>query len=292
MPADQDELCIRPPWRDELPRLKSLLRQESVNPPGGRPLVLVARDPERLVGAAVLTAAGQTGILACRLRPRVILDGRAAPFIDAVIYLAREEGLTRLQIAVPPSSPERSFWEEQGFEFFASREQWQIGLGGVKARLERLERRREIRPEWLARALSEADRAGLDSWLESHQAANTATVDSQPTPGASVLRPDLSTVIEEHGRLLAALLVRERGGAVCHVDLLTVTPEIRGGVSLLCEKLLRRSTREMLRQGYGAVTATIVRPDEIAARNLANRCGGKVTGKTLLLTRKLQASDA
>lgn len=286
MSTDHDPLTIRPPWADELPRVKAFLRDEPLGGRAWRLFTLVASAPERLVGVAALHAVGETGDLRFRLRPRIQQEGRGGEFLAAVLASARQQGLKRLCARTAPGSPPEQFLLAHGFELTKAEEVWRLDLAAVLARVERV-CRAQAKLAWVIRAPVADDFAKFGRLADSSGPAVRLRLETAGKPGESDFDLELSTIIDSPGRLLAALMVRGGNGLNCRAALCAVARGAGGLPGRLAAPLIQRSVRAAIEQGYGTALCSLDPLHEVTARNLARRSGGELVSCARLLASEL-----
>jgi N-acetylglutamate synthase-like GNAT family acetyltransferase len=137
---DVPTLQVRPPWPDELPRIKQFLKGQRSPQETLYPAVLVAPAPERIVGAAALghTTGSSAGRFYSKFRPRIHQSTFCGPLVAYTESKARELGCTELISESDDSPKDERFFSELGFANVKTEELWLLELRKIMARVEKL----------------------------------------------------------------------------------------------------------------------------------------------------------
>jgi GNAT superfamily N-acetyltransferase len=287
MPAEHESLAVRPPWADELPRLKPFFRDEPLVGPW-RLFTLVAPNPERILGAAALKAVGERVELRCQLRPRAQSEGRGKTLLEAALASARESGLKRVTSRPPAGSPQEKFLRAHGFIEFEAEEIWRVDLAALKNRLEPLTVRIQKSSDYSIRAPGEKDLPKLTALFGSHRLGSAAQICVRSTTNPGGFDNEISSVIEDSsGRLLAALLGRGSNSLNCRATLCATANNAPWASGSLFATVLQRGISEARAQGYLTVSFTVNPARDISLRNLARRANGALMRTVHLLAYEL-----
>lgn len=285
---------VRAPWPDELDRLGELLDTESFHTsPHLR--VLVAADPERLVGAAALEPKGGAGTasrLHLRIRPRFLEATAAASLIDAAASLARVHGLLPVEIHDRRERLPGRLLEEAGFRLHRTEQVWEMPTAAlhrrVKAvlpssvrRLERLGRIWQGPPagehvEAMARLLRDHGLAGeVGIGFEDDP---PSAPDGQRAREKAIERFDraLSHVVAINGTVAAVLLIQDAGASRCFAKYRAVAPEFLAHSAAINPSLMNGPLEVFPSRGITRIllTAQVGRQDETV--QMARRSGGRL----------------
>jgi GNAT superfamily N-acetyltransferase len=273
---------IRPPWPDEIPRLKGFLRGAfRLAPEGTRVLVLGARDPERLLGAAVFSpSAGETAPTmftgSLGLRPRALAAGHGSLLLRRVVEEVRKLQGRRLAFAAASRDAVGTLLESEGFSCSRTEEFWRLDLARIQARLERIAARFRLDASLRVRAARMEDRDPLIPLVTHYGLCEAHKIQFQDARCAHEGGYDcgLSSVVEHKGRIVGALLIRGSGGLTGHADVRAVAGEYLQKSGQLNFLLLQRSVSAALREGYQNSTLTVNPGRDAETRALAMRSGG------------------
>jgi hypothetical protein len=100
--------------------------------------------------------------------------------------------------------------------------------------------------------------------------------------GENTFDLELSTVVDSPGRLLAALMVKGGSGLNCQAEICAVARDAGGFRGRLAARMLQRSVRAAIEQGYVTASCSLDPAREVAARNLARRSGGVLVNSARL----------
>ncbi|MBX3743869.1 MAG: hypothetical protein KF833_01040 [Verrucomicrobiae bacterium] len=283
---------MRAPWPDELDRLGDLLDTEGFRtPPHLR--VLVAADPERLVGAAALepgAGTGAAGRLQLRIRPRFLEAPAAASLIDAAATMARVHGHLPLEIQDRRERLPGRLLEQAGFVLHRTEQVWEMPTAGLHRRVKavlpssvrRLERLGTVwhgipaneHVEAMARLLRDHGLAGEAGIGFEDEAASAP--DGRPAGGNAIERFDraLSHVVFVNGVLAGVVLIQDIGASRCFTKYRAVAREYLAHSAAINPTLMNGPLEVFPTRGITRVllTAQVGRQDETA--QMARRSGG------------------
>ncbi|MGJ3241661.1 MAG: hypothetical protein ACFE0O_01710 [Opitutales bacterium] len=287
---------IRPPFNDELPQLRHFLGGHVKLGQRGYPMVLSATNPDRLVGAGLLSlaerefeqaAAPATGSLHIRVLPAFLDSPQTSNLLDALSRTAREQGLAALFVESQQDHPLNPFFEQQGFVVTKEEELWQVELETVNARIQPVARRMGQPRDWTVRGLEPRDIDSLKTMARHYQFISEEEIEIAAEPGQPGYDQTLSTVIRQGSTVLAALLINASASTHFHTRIRMVEPEklnLSGRLNVL---LLARTVPEGIRAGYTATTLTFQRKREPETLNLAKRSGGRCLRQVVVLRKTL-----
>lgn len=283
-------LTVRPPWPDEISRLKAFLAGSLQGAKAVHLLVLVAADPERIVGAAAVRETTEgvkdgSAEIALKARPRQLENGGARMLMDAVLDKALTLGYKKLVAAPATGAPHIPLLRKYGFERVKTEELWQVELNKMKIRLDRLVDRVRLPQEWSVRTPNPADLPQLVELSATYGFLQADRIQFDGPGDAPGTHFDAAgcTVIENEGHIIAALLAKGGIGGNGHIDARMVHPSAMQMSGALNLHLLHHSIKAGLSMGFSTVTLTVNTSRDRETRNLARRTGGKcIQSKDLL----------
>jgi N-acetylglutamate synthase-like GNAT family acetyltransferase len=303
MNSPDGSFAVRPPWPDELSRMRSLLPVEGFREPPWL-WVLALDQPERLVGAAALepfTPPAQGARLYLSLRPRFRSDPAGAALVQATADKARSLKCLPVSFQCLHEPAPQQPLEKAGFALVRSEQLWELPVEAVHQRVRRasasisrrLQRLGEVwqgppGPEHLA-AISrilhdhQLGPAGSLQFSDERQPAGTGSAPgsepalepgrSNPADSAAVFNRNLSNIVTVNGRVAALALTKDLGPARCVVQYRAVAPEFLSHSATLNVVLMERPLKLGLSLGIRSILATaqVGRQDEtihLAAKSL------------------------
>lgn len=291
--AVKTSVIVRPPWPNEMSRIKQFLSGSLGGAEAVHLLVLVVPDPERIVGAAAIKVKayeeeGRSAEIALGARPRSLQNGDARVLMEAVMGKVAPLACSTVYSSPYTGAPHIPLLREYGFELIKTEELWELEIRKLIARLDRLKERVRLPQDWIVRVPTSSDLpqlVKLSAIYEFRQAARVQFDGPKDLPGTHY-DSKLCTVIEQRGSIIAALLIK--GGTTCnlHVDVRLVRPEARHKSGMLNLHLLNHSKKAALTEGYSTATLTVNTPRDGETRNLALRTGGRCIQSKDLLHRR------
>lgn len=278
--------CIRAPWPDEIPRLRSFLRGAfSEMPAEALPFVAVEGPFERIVVAAALAGATARSMASfvLRSRPRALREGKAGALLETLLDHARTAGCSGLLTVLPSGASTTPLLEARGFLCRKTEELWSLDLARLQERLAKLSQRLRPPQDWVIRPPEQGDDKRIAALVADFgfRQAGAVQFNDTSSPGKGYTRR-LSSVVEQEGQLLAVLLANGSRGLVGHVDVRAVEPAAAPHSGLLNYLLLQRSVQAARDEGYQTTTLTVNVERDLETRNLARR-----TGAILLQSKQL-----
>ncbi len=312
MPMDSPagSFAVRPPWPDELSRMRSLLPVEGVREPPWL-WVLALDQPERLVGAAALepfAPPAQGARLHLSLRPRFRTEPAGAALVQAAAEKARSLGCLPVSFQCLHEQAPRKPLEKAGFALVRSEQLWEMPVEALHQRVRRasasisrrLQRLGEVwqgppGPEHVAdisRILRDhgLGPAGSLRFTDERLSEGTngapgsdLTLEpdgSDPTDAAAMFNRNLSNIVTINSRVAALALTKDLGPARCVVQYRAVAPEFMAHSATLNVVLLNRPLELALSLGIRFILATaqVGRQDETI--HLAAKSQGRLLQTT------------
>lgn len=282
-PSALPGLELRPPWPDEFPRLKALFKTSA--PAGAfRPRVLVAPDPERIVGALLVSEpeAGRE-IAVCRfvLRPAFRTEATLEAFLGQAGDLARELGAHTLAFSSAGDTPDLSWLKARRATVFKETVFYE-GDGFVfRERLAPLLRRAESQPgRFQMRPPRPEDYAELASILAAHGLMDEARALDRL---ARAYDPALCLVSTDGDRIAGALLTFPAANGRLHFESRVVAPAFMASSARINLGLLDALSARAYAAGFTAFLFSCQPHKERETVNFARRCGCRELRRQIVL---------
>ena len=266
-------LELRPPWPDEIPRLKTIFN--ATGPIGAfRPLVLVAKEPERLVGGVlILEPDSPSGIVSCLLSVRPAWRGGAAheALLDAAGALTRELGAHTIAFSFTGESPDVPWLESRGARIFQEDVFYEGNVLTFRERISPLLRRaREHAERFVVRPLREDDHAPVSSMVAAH-----GLMDEERARARLSRRydPRLCMVCTEQDRIVGAILTISADNGRFYIENRVVAPDYMASSSSINLRLLDAISMVGQAAGFTSFRFSCQPGKDRETVNFARRCG-------------------
>lgn len=273
-------LEMRPPWRDELSRLRSFFRRPALAPGAWKIRVLVSTEPgpERIVGAFACLGAEGRGQVRCALRGRYETAAEVAERFGQFISEMEAEGIRELAAETIEGSPEERLFAETGFTVARTEEWWEIDLETVQRRLDRIVPRLRIPVEWVVRRPQVTDAAEAARIVAPYGLLNAERIASavRQEAEADAYDLELSTVVVVGEQLAGLLMVKPGPKGLPYVEIRAVDPAHTAHSSAINSLLIQATNRAMQDQGFTRALLTVNPERDRETRNFVQRGNGQI----------------
>ncbi|MDP0501223.1 MAG: GNAT family N-acetyltransferase [Verrucomicrobiota bacterium JB022] len=124
---ENEALSVRPPWPDELPRVRKFFPKIDQNTYPLAPRLLLAEAPERIVGVGLVEFRSEVEAhLHFRLRPRYMGSSAAQMLLSSLKAEAQTRGAKSLDLQLPPGDARAEMARLAGFTLRPVEEEEQI----------------------------------------------------------------------------------------------------------------------------------------------------------------------
>lgn len=272
-----ETLVKRPPWRDELPRLRSFFRRRPLGPGAWQLQVLLADDPERIVGVVGVRCEGARAELRLEWRPGI--ENLVTP--GDWLAFAREEassaGSTELVCEAEGEGAIDRALEQAGFAESRVEELWEIAVEPMRARLQRILPRCEIPEGWSVRQPEVRDGAAIAKIVSPYGLLGARRIEEtlRGTGPGGAYDLGLSALVESASGPIGVVLLKEGAGALPLVEIRAVAPEVDAQSGLVNLLLLQRITTAVHQRGLAGALLTINPARDRETLNFARRTGAR-----------------
>lgn len=288
------EAIVRPPWADEMARVRYFLPGAFLFDRDPFLLVAVQGEVERFIGAAALSVRTVQAVAGAwlYLRSEEVRDRReiASTLVEQALAEAWNRGAEQVFLSptLEEDSEEAQHFLAAGFERESATESYEIDAPPLGERLARIYQRMcrsgMLPPNVELQALQPALIPIVRQFLWEHM-PHTASLLAIETAGH---RPENSVALFV-GDEIKGLLLSRRDGPISYVGLRLVAPELRGGTGWANLLLLHESIQSGLRSDLEVSRFEFDPEVHADTREFAKMSGARRVGRKILLRMERRA---